>query len=63
MSEIIPARKTPEETAEILGVSPKTLAVWRCRKTIELPYVKAGRKVWYLERDIADFLERNRREF
>lgn len=47
---------TEEQTAAYLGVEPATLAVWRCKKRYDLPYVKVGRLVRYLERDIAAFV-------
>jgi len=49
----------PIETAAILGMSVDTLAVHRCRKTIDLPYVKVASSVRYLESDILDFIQRH----
>ena len=51
---------TETETAELLGVKPSTLAAWRCRKTVEVPYVKIGHRVMYAEDDLVQFIERNR---
>ena len=48
---------SPVEAAEILGTTPKTLAVWRCTKRHNLPYVKVGKKVLYREEDILSFIE------
>lgn len=50
---------SPKEAANILGVTPETLAVWRCTKRYELPYIKIGRRVMYRVRDISEFIERN----
>lgn len=38
---------TPAQMAEFLGVTPGTLAVWRCTKRYALPYIKIGRSVRY----------------
>ena len=46
-----------QTTAEILGVKPETLVVWRCTKRYDLPYVKIGRKVFYQEGDVKNFIE------
>lgn len=48
---------TPTETAHLLGVSVDTLAVWRCKKRYNLPYVKVGRSVKYREADVQKFIE------
>jgi predicted DNA-binding transcriptional regulator AlpA len=55
------------QAAEMLGVSPQTLAVWRCRRNNghpapELPYVKVGRRsIRYRLSDVKGFIEKNRR--
>ena len=46
-----------EEAAEYLGVSPKTLATWHCRKRYPLPVVKLGRAVKYRVSDLEKFIE------
>ncbi len=51
---------TPGDVAKILGVTLQTLAVWRCEKRYNLPYVKAGRLVRYLRSDIEEFITRRR---
>jgi hypothetical protein len=33
---------TEDEAADILGVTPQTLSVWRCTKRYPLPFIKAG---------------------
>ncbi len=57
MSELL---LTPRDVAKILGVTLQTLAVWRCEKRYNLPYVKAGRLVRYLCSDIEEFITRRR---
>ena len=51
---------TPRDVAKILGVTLQTLAVWRCEKRYNLPYVKAGRLVRYRGSDIEEFINRRR---
>ena len=36
-----------EGAAEYLGVTPRTLEVWRCTKRHQIPYIKVGRLVKY----------------
>lgn len=50
---------TPSDVAEMLGVSPQTLAIWRCDKRYPLPYVKVGRYVRYRPDAVLKFLEDN----
>jgi hypothetical protein len=59
-SKTIPRLYSREETAEILGIRPSTLAAWACRDTVVLPQVKIGGRVHYLERDIVDLIESRR---
>jgi len=47
---------TPREVAEILGLSPITLAIWRSKGTYALPYVTVGRKVLYQPEAIEQFV-------
>ena len=49
---------TPEEAAEILGVSTGTLSVWRSVGRYNLPFVKIGSRVRYRLRDLDAFIER-----
>ena len=44
--------------AEVLGVKPSTLAVWRSTGRYRLPYLKVGRLVKYRISDLAEFLAR-----
>jgi hypothetical protein len=41
---------SPNEVADVLGVSKQTLAVWRCEQRYPLPYVKVGSRVISRER-------------
>lgn len=50
---------TPEEVAEITGLSLDTLAQWRSRKR-GLPYLKIGRAVRYDPAEVRAYLERCR---
>jgi predicted site-specific integrase-resolvase len=52
-------RLTPEQAAEIVGVEPSTLANWRSNKRHILPYYKPGKRVYYWEKDIQEFIENN----
>ena len=49
---------TPAEAAVILRVKPHTLAVWRCEKRYDLPYVKSGGRVGYRVCDLEQFIQR-----
>jgi hypothetical protein len=56
MATLVPV--VPEkEAAEILGVTPGTLSVWRCTRRYPLPYVKVGRAVRYRVADLERFIE------
>lgn len=48
---------TPEQTANILGVSRATLTAWRCTRRVEGPkYVKVGRLVRYSASEVQRFI-------
>ena len=49
---------SPDAAAEVLGIAPKTLAVWRCSGRYALPFVKVGRLVRYRRADLEAFLAR-----
>jgi excisionase family DNA binding protein len=49
---------TPQQAAEYLGLSVATLNTWRCTKRYNLPYVKIGGSVRYMEADLQRFVER-----
>lgn len=51
---------TRQETAELLGVSSGTLAVWLCCKRYDLPYIKIGSRVMYDYDDILQFIDKSR---
>lgn len=47
-----------QEAAKILRLAPQTLAEWRTRKSMFGPsYIKVGRKVFYHQADIDQWLE------
>ena len=52
----LPKLLTPETVADLLCVELHTLAVWRCEGRYNLPYIKTGRLVRYLESDVAAFI-------
>lgn len=47
-----------EQAAQYLGVTPDTLAVWRCTKRYGIPFVKIGRLVKYKLSDLDNFIQR-----
>lgn len=47
---------TPEDVAQITGLSLETLAQWRSKK-VHLPYLKIGRLIRYDRRDVEAYLE------
>ncbi len=51
-----PATIADKLAAEVLGVKPATLAVWRSLGRYNLPYLKVGRLVKYRVSDLAEFL-------
>ena len=51
---------TPEQAAEILGVSINTLEKWRWTGRYGLPFFKVGSKVRYRADDLKAFMERGR---
>ncbi|MCB1822512.1 MAG: helix-turn-helix domain-containing protein [Candidatus Competibacteraceae bacterium] len=51
----------PDQVAEILGVSTKTLNVWRCTGRYNLPFVKVGSRVKYRPSDVDVFVQRRTR--
>jgi predicted DNA-binding transcriptional regulator AlpA len=54
---------TPNEVADILGVTSHTLAVWRCCRRYNRPWIKVGRKVRYRASDVEAFIESRRDAF
>ena len=59
-SNLLPEMRlvNPAFTADFLGTTEGTLAVWRCYKRYGLPFVKVGRKVLYRMSDLEKFIER-----
>lgn len=49
---------TPQDTADLLGVTVGTLAIWRSSGRYNLSFVKVGSRVRYRLRDINAFLRR-----
>ncbi|TRO21989.1 DNA-binding protein [Ectopseudomonas mendocina] len=49
---------SPEETAQALGLSVKTLATWRSTKRHQLPFVKVGNRVRYRAEDVSAWLQK-----
>jgi len=56
---VLPELLTPEEVAEITGLSMDTLAQWRSQRRC-IPYLKIGRAVRYDPTDVQAYLERCR---
>ncbi|WP_295899461.1 helix-turn-helix domain-containing protein [uncultured Vibrio sp.] len=50
-------KMTRKVAAEYLGVTEGTLAVWACTGRYQLPFVKVGRKVYYMLTDLDAFIE------
>jgi excisionase family DNA binding protein len=48
---------TSVEAAAFLGVKKETLAIWRCTKRYNLPFVRVGRLIKYRKSDLIAFLE------
>jgi excisionase family DNA binding protein len=46
-----------EQAAAHIGVTPRTLEVWRCVKRHDFPYIKVGRLVKYRLTDLDAWLE------
>ncbi len=56
---VLPDLLTPEEVAEITGLSIDTLAQWRSQRR-GIPYLKIGRAVRYDKNEVHAYLERCR---
>ena len=48
-----------EQAAAYLGVAAQTLAIWKCTKRQDLPYVKVGRLIKYKRSELDAFIRRN----
>jgi len=53
-------RMTTTEAASYLGVSYRTLVMWRYKKIFGLPFVRVGRRIYYRRRDLDEWLEQRR---
>lgn len=49
---------TPDQAANLLGVSPRTLAAWRCSGRYSVPYIKVGSKVRYPRKQLNEWLSK-----
>ena len=47
---------TAEQAAEFLGTTANTLGVWRCKRTVNIPYIKVGKSVRYRLSDLERYL-------
>ncbi|MEI8572634.1 DNA-binding protein [Methylomonas sp. LW13] len=45
------------DAADYIGVTPRTLEVWRCTKRYQIPFIKVGRLVKYRKSALDAFLE------
>lgn len=50
---------TETQAAEFLGVARDTLTVWRCTGRVEIPYVKIGRAIRYIPKELRDHVKAN----
>ncbi len=50
---------TPEEVAELLGVSKQTLSSWRCNSTYPLEFCRIGRLIRYRQEAVEKFIREN----
>jgi Helix-turn-helix domain len=46
-----------DQSAAYIGVTPRTLEVWRCTKRHQIPYIKVGRLVKYRKSALDIFLD------
>jgi excisionase family DNA binding protein len=46
---------TNDQAAEYLGITPRTLEVWRCTKRYPIPFIKVGRLVRYRKSSLDAF--------
>jgi excisionase family DNA binding protein len=45
------------QAAQILGVAPGTLSVWRCTRRYQIPFVKVGRSVRYSRKALQAWID------
>ena len=53
----------PKEASEYLGVKESTMAVWRCKKTYSIPYIKVGGLIRYEKKDLDKWIKTRIRRF
>lgn len=51
---------TSEQAAQYLGLKASTLAVWRSNGRYQIPFIKIGSKVLYLQRDLDHWIASRR---
>ncbi|MCY1282002.1 Helix-turn-helix domain protein [compost metagenome] len=57
-SQLSPADlMTPEQAAQALGLSVKTLATWRSTGRHALPFIRCGARIRYRRADLAAWLQ------
>ena len=55
----LPFHLKPREVAKLIGVTPATLAVWRCTGRSDLEYFKSGSNVNYLLLAVVKYIADN----
>lgn len=53
---------TPQQVSDILGITTKTLSIWRSSKRYDLPYIKSGRLVRYKREAVQSFIDSREQE-
>ena len=53
---------TPHDVAKVLGITTKTLRIWRYTKRYYLPYMKVGQLIRYRPEDVTGFIEAHMHE-
>ena len=48
---------TESQAAEMLGIKPQSLAVWRCHKRYQLAFIRVGRCIRYRQSACERFLD------
>jgi hypothetical protein len=56
LTQELQALLTPEQTADLLGVTAGTLSVWRSVHRYPLIYIKVGGRVMYRPQDVNRFI-------
>jgi hypothetical protein len=58
--EELPVLLTPLEVATMLYVKEHTLWGWRRCKAHTLPYIRKGRRIFYKESDVKEFIKKEK---